>query len=111
MVERSDSRVETSHRLERQTSLNRSRQVNEKPVKINLSVELELEAGRVDFTDPEERAWFEQDILGADPESSGRLLLHSNELGDTVGTVKVLLIHSIGTISQGKLNTSPNNET
>lgn len=71
-----------------------SRKVNDKPIKIRLVIELEIEAGRVDLTDEIERTWFEDEILGAEPDSDTCLLLHSNELGGTLGTVKVLRIDS-----------------
>lgn len=64
-------------------------------LKIRLKVELEIESGRVDLTLPEEHAWFLGDILGAQPDSSSCLILHSNELGDTVGTIRVLKIEGI----------------
>lgn len=69
--------------------------MNDKPIKIRLVIELEIEPGRVDFADGTQRTWFEDVILGAEPDSSGCLLLHSNELGDTLGTVRVLRMEGI----------------
>lgn len=53
-------------------------------MKIKLTIEVELEDGYSLHSDEEEKMWFENEVLVGD----GSLLLHSNEIGDTVGTVK-----------------------
>lgn len=58
--------------------------------KIKMLIELDYGDRMFDEDEPEEVEWFEQNILLGD---SGQLLLHSNELGDSLGPVKVLELH------------------
>jgi len=51
-------------------------------MKIRLTIEVELEEGYGDLE--EELLWLENEILVGD----GSLILHSNEVGDSVGVVK-----------------------
>lgn len=51
-------------------------------MKVKLTIEVELEEGF--GTSEEELLWMEYDILVAD----GNLILHSNEIGDSVGVIK-----------------------
>ena len=55
--------------------------------KILMTVELEYDADVMHGDDEESIAWFFDEILS---EEKGLLLLHSNELGDTIGTIRVL---------------------
>jgi hypothetical protein len=52
-------------------------------MKIKMTIEVEVE-DTFNFTDEEEKMWFENEVLIGD----GTLILHSNEIGDTVGIVK-----------------------
>ena len=52
-------------------------------MKLKMTIEIELE-DQFNFTDEEEKMWFENEILIGD----GSLILHSNEVGDIVGFVK-----------------------
>ena len=52
-----------------------------------LTVELEYDADVVHGDWEEGMAWFFEEILS---EEKGLLLLHSNEIGDTVGKIRVL---------------------
>ena len=56
-------------------------------MKLTLTIELTFDANAMHGDDPEEREWFFDTILLGE-----ELILHSNEIGDTVGTVKVLSI-------------------
>lgn len=56
-------------------------------MKIQMLVELKCDDNMIDFTDEEERDWFYNDILKSKRKD---LFLHSNEVGDEVGTIKVL---------------------
>lgn len=57
-------------------------------MKIKMLVEIDYDCGE----SKEERQWFMDEILlNKSPE--GRLLLHSNETGDTLGEVNVLEVH------------------
>jgi len=51
-------------------------------MKLKIEATLEFDENLM-YGDKEGRAWFFNDILG------GELLLHSNDLGDTVGTVSI----------------------
>lgn len=53
---------------------------------MKLTMIIELDIGEDTWSDPEEEADFRERILG-DPEG---LFLHSNEVGDVVGCVRVL---------------------
>lgn len=50
-------------------------------IKITIEVELEQE---LDVVSEDGKLWFENEVLIG----NGSLLLHSNEVGDTIGTVK-----------------------
>jgi hypothetical protein len=52
-------------------------------MRIKMTIEVEVE-DTFNFTDEEEKMWFENEVLIGD----GTLILHSNEIGDTVGIVK-----------------------
>ncbi len=52
-------------------------------MKIKMTIEIELE-DTFNFTGDEEKLWFENEVLIGD----GTLMLHSNEIGDTIGVVK-----------------------
>lgn len=56
---------------------------------IKLVVELTYDDNVMHGTEQESIDWFENDILLQKAEGE-ELLLHSNEIGDTIGTVKVL---------------------
>lgn len=53
--------------------------------KIRMLVEVECDVGQ----DKDEKRWFMEHVL---LDKTG-LLLHSNEIGDTIGTVNVLEVH------------------
>ena len=57
--------------------------------KLILEVELEYDDDHMHGVDPDAIEWFRQDILMGEAEGS-ELILHSNEIGDEVGTIKVL---------------------
>ena len=52
---------------------------------IQMLIELTYDAEIMHGDDEESRNWFYDEVLYKD-----QLLLHSNEIGDTIGTVKVL---------------------
>jgi hypothetical protein len=56
--------------------------------KLIMTVELDIDDEM--YGDDEEKSWLLNDILTGD---KGQLLLHSNEIGDTVGAIKVLSVH------------------
>ena len=58
--------------------------------KLTMIVELTYDEDIMHHDSPEEVAWFMDSILLNPPPES--LLLHSNELGDTIGEVKILSI-------------------
>jgi hypothetical protein len=53
--------------------------------KLKLLIELDYNAAMMHENDPEAIEWFFTDLLPGD-----ELFLHSNEIGDTVGTVRVM---------------------
>ena len=55
-------------------------------------VELEYDDEIMHGTDAEAVDWFYKDILGSKQKND--LILHSNEIGDEIGTIKVLDIPS-----------------
>ena len=57
--------------------------------KIRMLVEVEYDAVGMHGDEPESKRWFMENVL---LDKAG-LLLHSNEIGDTVGTVLVLEVH------------------
>lgn len=50
--------------------------------KIKITIEVELEDG-LNFMDEEEKIWFWNNVLT----DNGTLILHSNEIGDSIGIV------------------------
>jgi len=60
--------------------------------KLRLTVELEYDDSSWHGNDDDSVSWFRDCILMQNIDNSGELLLHSNEVGDTVGEVKVLTI-------------------
>jgi hypothetical protein len=57
-------------------------------VKMLLTVELDIDDEM--YRHEEEKSWLLDEILTGE---KGQLLLHSNEIGDTVGAIKVLSVH------------------
>jgi hypothetical protein len=55
--------------------------------KVLMTVELDYDADIAHGDDPEAIAWFFGEILS---DGKGLLLLHSNEIGDCIGKVRVL---------------------
>lgn len=55
--------------------------------KVLMTVELEYDDALMHGNDPDSVEWFFSEILSGD---KGMLELHSNEIGDTVGQVKVI---------------------
>jgi len=53
-------------------------------MKIKMTIEVEVEDGFLNFSDEDEKIWFENEVLIGD----GTLMLHSNEIGDTIGVIK-----------------------
>lgn len=61
--------------------------------KLKMLVELELHDITINTNDPEEWSWLLEEILQPKViDDNNRLFLHSNDIGDTVGTIKVLEI-------------------
>ena len=54
-------------------------------MQLTLTIELTFDENAMHGNDPEEREWFYSTIL-----LGKELILHSNKIGDTVGTVKVV---------------------
>jgi hypothetical protein len=52
-------------------------------MRIKLTIEVELDEG-FNVEDEQEKLWIENEILVGD----GNLILHSNDIGDTLGIVK-----------------------
>lgn len=52
-------------------------------MKIKLTIEVEVEDTFL-FNEEDEKLWFENEVLIGD----GSLLLHSNEIGDSIGRIK-----------------------
>lgn len=55
--------------------------------KLKMSIEIEYNSAIMHSDDPASKKWFYEDVLG------GELVLHSNEIGDEIGIVKVLSIN------------------
>jgi hypothetical protein len=60
--------------------------------KITMLVEVECSEFAISIDDQESVQWFAQDVL-MNQTDDGALYLHSNEVGDTIGRVRVLVIH------------------
>lgn len=60
--------------------------------KVQMLVELDYDAETMHSDDTASKRWFMEDILLNNTEDGG-LVLHSNEIGDSVGTVKVLTVY------------------
>lgn len=52
-------------------------------MKIKMTIEVDLEDYVFDPTEDESVDWFEKEVLSG----NGTLLLHSNEIGDTIGVI------------------------
>jgi len=63
-----------------------SKRVKKKKQKIRLIVELEYDTELMHGNDPDAVEWFRSTLLNDD------LVLHSNEIGDEIGTVRVIRI-------------------
>ncbi len=61
--------------------------------KVKMLVEMECDDCAFSLDDPDSVQWFGQDVLMNKTED-GALYLHSNEEGDTVGRVRVLVVHN-----------------
>ena len=57
--------------------------------KIVMTVELDYDAEIMHGDDEESKAWFFSEILH---DETGELLLHSNNIGDTLGAVRVISV-------------------
>jgi hypothetical protein len=55
-------------------------------------IEVDCEDCAFSLSDPDSVRWFGQEVLMNQTED-GALYLHSNEVGDTVGRVRVLVVH------------------
>ena len=60
--------------------------------KVKMLIEVDCENMAFSLDDPDSVQWFGQDVLMNQTED-GALYLHSNEVGDTVGRVRVLVVH------------------
>ena len=60
--------------------------------KLKMLVELEYDENMIHPNEPEAVDWFENDILLGD---DGELLLHSNGIGDTIGSISVLKLRPV----------------
>ena len=60
--------------------------------KIRMEVELEYSDKIMHGNDPESIAWFYEEIL---LHPSAELILHSNEIGDEVGVIRVLKVMEV----------------
>ena len=60
-----------------------------KTAKIRMMVELEYEPEIMHGNDQDAKRWFMEHVL-LDPNG---LILHSNDIGDSVGTLRVLEVH------------------
>jgi len=58
--------------------------------KLKLTIELKYDDKMMHGSDKESTDWFYNDILGSKKRND--LFLHSNEIGDEIGTVKVIKI-------------------
>lgn len=54
---------------------------------LRITVEIKIDNDLFNISDEEEKAWMENEILVG----NGSLLLHSNEIGDTVGEVNKVM--------------------
>jgi hypothetical protein len=60
--------------------------------KVKMLIEVDCEDCAFSLSDPDSVRWFGQEVLMNQTED-GALYLHSNEVGDTVGRVRVLVVH------------------
>ena len=60
--------------------------------KVKMLIELDFEDMAFSLDDAESVQLFEQEVLMNQTED-GALYLHSNEVGDTVGRVRILVVH------------------
>ena len=62
--------------------------------KIKMEVELEYDEELIHGNDPESIDWFYHEVL-LHPSKNGELILHSNEIGDEVGVIRVLKVMEV----------------
>ncbi len=60
--------------------------------KVKMLIEVDCEDCAFSLDDSDSVHWFSQEILMNNTED-GALYLHSNEIGETVGRVRVLVVH------------------
>jgi len=60
--------------------------------KVKMLIEVECDHAAFSVDDHESMEWFGQEVL-MNQTDAGALYLHSNEVGDTVGRVRVLVVH------------------
>ena len=60
--------------------------------KLKMLIELDYDAEVMHGTEGDSLEWFANYVL-MNTADDGRLILHSNEIGDEVGTVRVLVVH------------------
>lgn len=58
-------------------------------MKVRMLIELDYDADMMHGDDTRSIAWFRNEIISGE---RGQLLLHSNEIGDEVGSVRVLAV-------------------
>lgn len=62
-------------------------------MKLKLEIEMDYNHDIMHGDDPDSISWFYNLLLNSDPEDPDSLLiLHSNDIGDEIGTVRVLKI-------------------
>lgn len=68
--------------------------VLDRKAKLRMLIELEYDPQTMHSgdADKESKRWFMENVL-LNKTEEGRLILHSNELGDELGTVNVLEVH------------------
>lgn len=70
---------------------------------VKMTIEVELEDDMYNLDDDNERLWLENEILVGD----GNLILHSNDIGDSVGVVKK--VRNVSYYPQNKSNINEKN--
>lgn len=60
--------------------------------KLKMLIEVDIVDAAFSLDDPESAQWFGQEVL-MNTTDEGALYLHSNEIGDTIGRVRVLVVH------------------
>ncbi len=64
-----------------------SENTSEGGMKVQMLIELDYDADLMHGGDQESKAWFRNEIMGG---KRGQLILHSNEIGDEIGEVRVI---------------------